>query len=513
MGIKLASVFTDNMIIQRGMPVKVFGVSDVGGNLTVKIGEVSQSQAIEAGAFCATLPELKYTVSPLEMIVTFGGDEVRLTNILLGEVWFAGGQSNMEQPLFTAYNGFEDCETYANPNIRLFTVPRRTFEDASIYGWHFEAQKSDDVPWKVCDPENGLRFSAAGFYFANKLYEKYQVPVGIISCNWGGTRIETWMDFDTVEGSGEGADASVVHYKQVMANIDMNKYQEKYDLYQLEFGAALEASNAVEDARVQGADEFARRGHFGEVKAYPDYGPYDPNRPACLYENMVKIVAPFAMRGVIWYQGESNAGYNESKHYAHLFGLMADDWRKLWNIDLTFLSVELAPFFQAEWNNKEGEMWGYLREQQRIAADTVPNSALIQIADAGDRDNIHPCDKRTPGERLAVAAMNLAYGEDIEFSGPVFESARFADNGVYVKFTHCCGGLEIRGDKLTDIRISNGDLEVAADAKIVGEDTIFLSSADVTAPTSVKYGFRNMHDINLYNKAGIPASPFRVVGY
>jgi len=512
MGIKLASIFTDNMIIQRGMPVKVFGTSDTAGDLTVKIGSVTHSETIGAGVFCVTAPEITFTADALEMVVSFGSTDIRLTDILLGEVWFAGGQSNMEQPLFTAYNGFEDSEKFANPNIRLFTVPRRTFPGASIYGWHFEAQKSDDTPWQVCTADNGLRFSAAGFYFANKLYEKYQVPVGMINCNWGGTRIETWMDFLSVETSGEGADTSVVHYKKVMSEIDMGKYTDKYNQYQAEFGAALASSNAVEDAHVQGADEFARRGHYGEVKTYPDYGPRDPNRPACLYENMVKLVAPFAMRGVIWYQGESNAGYNESKYYSHLFGLMVSDWRKLWGIDLSFIAVELAPFFQAEWNNQDGEMWSYLREQQRIAADNVSNSALIQIADAGDRDNIHPCDKRTPGERLAVAAMNIAYGDEIEFSGPVFESARFADGGVYVKFTHSTGGLEIRGGKLTDIRISDSASEVAADAKIVTDDTIFVSNDNITNPSSVKYGFRNMHEINLYNKAGIPASPFRIQG-
>ena len=534
MKLKLATLFTDNMVIQRGEPLKIFGTAEEGGALAVRLCPESDpdrvyaayTEEIGAGTFCAVFPEVPDTRETLVMTVLFNDEPAfAFRNVVLGEVWIAGGQSNMEMPLFTTYDGFEDAEKLSDPNIRLFTVPRRPFPDAHIHNWHFEDVASEDTPWQVCTPEAALHFTAAGFHFARKILDDCRVPVGVISCNWGGTCVETWMDFETVETIGAarddeeaqllppGADAKAVYYKKVMETIDMEKYVEKYEQWQASYMKAVKDSDAVRDAREQGADGFARHSHTGSVDVHPDYGPWNPNRPGCLYENMVARIAPYPVKGVLWYQGESNGGKNESMHYARLFTAMVSDWRWLWGMELPFLVVEIAPFFNVSWNGTPGDAWGYLREQQRIADDDPANApcALIQIGDAGDMWNIHPCSKKVVGERLALAAERVAYHMLAEYSGPVFSGkVRAADGGLYVSFRCCAGGLAVRGDKLTDFCLCGSDGEFRdAEAEIVSEDTVFVHSAEVPEPVYVRAGFRDYPLLNLTNGKGLPASPFR----
>ena len=528
MKLKLATLFTDNMVIQRGEPFKVFGTAEADGILSVKIGGAEHSAEIGAGAFCAVFPEIPDTRDTLTLTILFDGiAEYEFSNVVMGEVWIAGGQSNMEMPLFTTYNGFEDAEKLSDPNLRFFTVPRRSFPEAHIHNWHFEDVVSEDTPWQVCTPEAALHFTAAGFHFARKIYDDCKVPVGIISCNWGGTCVETWMDFETlelidavlddpaVEILPPGADDKAVYYKKVMQTIDMDKYVEKYEQWQSSYLEAVKDSDAIRDAREQGPDEFGRRGHMGAVKVWPDYGPRDPNRPGCLYENMVARIAPYPVKGVLWYQGESNGGRNESMHYARLFTAMVKDWRALWGICLPFLVVEIAPFFNVRWNGTPGDDWGYLREQQRIADRKAQPCALIQIGDAGDMWNIHPCNKKVVGERLALAAERVAYRMMVEYSGPVFNGkVRIADGGIYVSFRNCAGGLAVRGDKLMDFCLCSSDAGEFkdAEAEIVSEDTVFVHSPDVLQPVYVRAGFRDYPLLNLINGKGLPASPFRTDG-
>lgn len=524
MKLKLAPLFTDNMVIQRGEPLKVFGTAETDGSLSVKIGGFMYSAEIGEGTFCVSFPEIPDTREVLTLEVLFDGvTEYQFSNVVMGEVWIAGGQSNMEMPLFTTYNGFEDAEKLSDPNLRLFTVPRRSFPEAHIHNWHFEDVVSEDTPWQVCTPDAALHFSAAGFHFARKIFEDCKVPVGIISCNWGGTCVETWMNFESVEEIDTpaddrddfkpGADAKAVYYKKVLASLDMDRYIEKYEQWQASYLEAVKDSDAVRDAREQGADEFARRAHMGAVNVWPDYGPRDPNRPGCLYENMVARIAPYPVKGVLWYQGESNGGRNESMHYARLFTQMVKDWRNLWGIRFPFLVVEIAPFFNTHWNGTASDDWGYLREQQRIADDTpsVQPTALIQIGDAGDMWNIHPCNKKVVGERLALAAERIAYQMMVEYSGPVFNGkVRIADGGIYVSFCHCEDGLAVRGDKLTDFTLCSSDGQFKdAEAEIVAKDTVFVHSDEVPYPEYVRAGFRDYPTLNLTNGKGLPASPFR----
>jgi len=523
MSIKLATLFTDNMVIQRDAQFKVFGVSEAAGQLGIKIGGTEYSADINEGAFCAVFPPLPDTRDTLTLTVKFNGVcEYELHNVVMGEVWIAGGQSNMEMPLFTTYDGFEDAEKLSDENIRFFTVPRRPYPMAHIVNWHFEAVVSDDTPWEVCNAENSLHFTAAGFYFARKILDDCKVPVGIISCNWGGTCVETWMNFETVENSNDpsydidpanhipGSDAKVVYYKKVLENLDMEKYAEKYNKWQEAFVEAAKDSDAVADARVQGAEEFARLGHMGSVDVWPDYGPYDSNRPGCLYENMLSRIAPYSVKGVLWYQGESNGGRNDSRHYAKLFKLMTEDWRALWGIKLPFIVVEIAPFGNVRWNGTKTTDWGYLREQQRIADNAIEDSALIQIGDHGDDWNIHPCNKKVVGDRLALAAERIAYNMLSVYSGPVYEKCRKADGGIYVSFTCCEKGLAVRGEKLCDFSICGSDGKFKdAEAEIVSENTVFVHSDEVADPEYVRAGFTDYPLLNLTNGYGLPASPFR----
>lgn len=526
MRLQLATLFTDHMVIQRGAPFRVFGKAETAGELTVALKGTEvvyrHTTNVPAGAFCAVFPEVPDTRKTLTLTVRFdGAEEHEFSDVVLGEVWIAGGQSNMEMPLFATYTGFEDAEKLSSADIRLFTVPRRSFPDARVHNWHFEDVASEDTPWKVCTPEEALHFSAAGFYFARKISADRRTPVGIISCNWGGTYIETWMNFETVEGMDRnldetvkpGADARAVYYKKIMETLDMDAYTKKYDRWQTAYREATRESDALRDAREQGAEEFGRRGHMGAVNVWPDYGPWDSNRPGCLYENMLTRVAPYSVKGVLWYQGENNGSRNDSVHYARLFAAMVQDWRALWGARLPFLVVEIAPFGNTHWNGTETDDWGYLREQQRIADrnPAVAPCALIQIGDAGDQWNIHPCNKRVVGERLALAAERVAYRTPTEYSGPVFNGkTRFADGGVYVSFDCCARGLAIRGETLTDFALCGDDgVFHEAEAEIASEDTVFVHAESVPEPRYVRGGFRDYPLLNLTNGVGLPASPFR----
>ncbi len=526
----LATLFTDNMVIQRSADFRLFGKADEDGTVEVSFGNVTHAAPVSKGPFCLTFPPLPDTRETLTVAVRFGGEVVcELHNVVMGEVWIAGGQSNMEMPTFAVYNGFEDAESLSDPDIRLFTVPRRPFPNAHISNWHFESCVSDDTPWQVCEGENALHFSAAGFYFAAKLHRDMGVPVGVISCNWGGTCIETWMNFETVENADAialeqaeadgrpyvpGASAKAEYYKKVMQNLDMDAYLAKYNAWQEAYCKAAEGSDAVRDAREQGADGFARHAHMGSVDVWQDYGPYDPNRPGCLYDNMLLRIAPYSVKGALWYQGESNGGA-ESRHYAHLFRLMRNDWDELWGFDtdnpMPFMVVEIAPFGNTQWNGTKTDAWGYLREQQRIADDEGTMTALIQTGDTPDEWNIHPCSKRVVGERLACAAENVVYGMDVSYSGPVCRRVRTGDGGMYVTFEHCEGGLAIRGgERLLDFHLAGDDgVYHDAEADIVSPDTVFVHAPKLPEPKQIRAGFCDFPTLNLTNGIGLPASPFR----
>lgn len=434
MSLTLAPVFGDHMVLQRDLPIRIFGWGKGSGAITF-LGETRNITAGEKG-WSVLFPALP-AGGPYEMTLRLDGETRTLRDILIGEVWLAGGQSNMEALLkdMAADPGMEKDI----PQVRCITLPHPT---------------APDLPeiWRPCTWEAAQDMTAVGYAFARCLHETLAVPVGIVSCNQGASRVESWTDPALLE----------------------------------EAGLRLPPEDTHEDEKV-----FAF------------------NPPGYLYENMLLKVAPYGIRGVIWYQGESNRGCREADGYAARFLLMEQNWRRLWdNSRLPFLTVQLAPFGDVPHHGVE--TWPILREQQLAAADADPFTAMVTIGDVGDRTDIHPRRKWPVGLRLALAARTMVYGERLEYCGPVVREMRVEGGRAALRFDHADSGLRLDGP-LTDLVLLDEEGAVYPGQARIREDGLLEVWNDrLPRPAEVRLGYANWYVMPLFNGDGLPASPFRI---
>lgn len=428
-------LFTDNAVLQRGMNIPVWGAAKDGEKVTVRFAGQEKSTTAQNGRWRVDLDPVK-AGGPYEMTIT-GDNAITLKNILVGEVWYCGGQSNMQFELKDAAGGPEAVAASANPNLRCFTVLR----------WGAsEAERALQGKWLAAAPEISGSFTAVGYFFGKELQQHLDLPVGLISSNYGGTNAEAWMDRNTLASQPDIA---------------------------ARFEAWMKANN-----------------NFG-------------GGAGGLFDGMVKAVAPYAFRGVIWYQGESNAA--RAADYRRLLTLLIRDWRAAWNQgDFPFLIVQLAPFANGE--NK----WPDIRAAQMFVARTTPNVATVVTTDVGDAADIHPKNKRPIGERLALAARGVAYREDVEYRGPEPVTVRAEGPSVRLRFRRAGQGLKSKGAALTGFEIAGADQKfVDAEAKITGPDTVVVSSPEVKAPVAVRFAWKDFNEADLWSSSDLPAAPFR----
>ena len=443
--VKLPAVIGDHMVLQQGMKVPIWGWAEAGEKVTVKVGGRSATATTgNDGCWRVNLEPLK-AGGPLKMTVA-GKNTLTVDDILVGEVWVGSGQSNMEMNVGSSANAAQEIAAAEYPKMRLFTAAKVTA---------FTPQSDVKGSWSLCTPQTVGGFSAVAYFFGRDLARNLSVPVGLIHTSWGGTVCEAWMSREAAEADPE--------FKPI-------------------------------------ADRIVK------PDANPEVKPGDPNRPTVLYNAMIHPIIPFAMRGAIWYQGESNAG--RSYQYRKLFPAMIADWRKDWGEgDFPFLFVQLANFM-ARKPDPGDSGWAELREAQSMTL-SVPKTGQAVIIDIGDEKDIHPKNKQDVGRRLALAAGAVAYGKKIEYSGPVYESKTVDGGKVRLKFTHVGTGLVAKGDKLTGFAVAGDDKKfVWADARIDGQ-TVLVWSDKVAAPAAVRYAWADNPECNLYNKEGLPASPFR----
>ncbi|MCA9117075.1 MAG: sialate O-acetylesterase [Planctomycetaceae bacterium] len=457
--VKLATIFGDSMVLQRELPVPVWGTADAGEKVTVTFGDQSkEATADDAGKWQVKLDPLKASSEPQELKAA-GSSTVVLKDVLVGEVWICSGQSNMEWRLATAMNPKEEIAASDHPLIRLFDVPGHTTSPVA----------KDELPggsWKVCGPQTSGGFSAVGYFFGRRLQEELKVPVGLVGSNWGGTRIEPW--------TSPAGFHSVPELEKIAAQVDA------YD----------------ENTKVGGSS------------------------PSAIYNAMIHPLAPFAMRGAIWYQGESNG--NEGETYYHKTRALVNSWRKLFNPDLAFYWVQLADFRAPNEDPAGGDGWANLREAQRKALD-IDHTGMAVIIDIGDAKDIHPRNKQDVGWRLSQWALHQTYDrKDLVPAGPLYKSHKVEGDSIRISFDHVGEGLmvgekigleptkEVTDGKLARFAIAGSDKKWHwADATIDGKDVV-VKSADVPNPVAVRYAFStNPEGANLYNRTGIPASPFR----
>lgn len=481
--LSLASLFTDHAVLQRDIAVPVWGKAEPGSEVTVEFaGQKKSATAGADGKWAVRLDPLPASAEPRELIVASkaANQTSKISDVLVGEVWVCSGQSNMAWVLRNSTGGDEAIAAAGDAQLRLFSAAARAVD---------QPQDSIGGSWVVDAAQDAANFSAVAYYFGKELRKKLRVPVGLIKSAVGGTVAEAWTPKADLESNPtlkpllDQHAARLASYPQ-----DLEKWKQR----EPELLKKYEADLAKAKAEKKPAPRKPQ---------FPDPAT-NVNRPTGLFNGSIAPLVPYAIRGVIWYQGESNSG--RGKEYQTLFPAMITAWRKVWGQgDFPFLFVQIAPH-----NGMSPE----IREAQRLTVQTTPNTAMAVTLDVGDAADIHPRAKQPVGERLALAARALAHGEKIEYSGPTFDSLTVDGNQATLSFKHVGGGLVAKDGMLKGFTIAGSDGKfVEAKAEIVGE-TIVVSSEAVSAPTAVRYGWSNVPEASLWNKAGLPASPFQTDG-
>jgi sialate O-acetylesterase len=418
--VKLPSVFNSHMVLQREMPIPVWGWADAGEEVKVSIGDATASATADsAGKWKVTLPVMKADGKAHSLTVA-GKSTLTLENILIGEVWVGSGQSNMQWALSSTLGAAEAIAAAKHPNLRLFYVKRVE-----------KPAPADDVEvtadWGACTPKSVPGFSAALYYFGLKLQKELDVPIGLIHSSWGGSAIEPW----TVTDAGSGKK----------------------------------------------------------------------------YNAMIAPLQPFAVQGVIWYQGESNVISKNGLTYFDKTKDLIEGWRKTWKQDLPFYFVQIAPWSGRYEAGQLPALW-----EAQVKSLKIPHTGMIVTTDLVDNiADIHPKNKLDIGNRLALWALAKTYGKkDVVYSGPLYKSMKVDRNSIRLEFAHTAGGLKSRDDAaLSEFQIAGADGKfVKAEAKVDGK-SIVVSAAGIAEPKNVRFGWHKLANPNLVNSAGLPASPFQ----
>lgn len=475
--LKLNGLFTDNMVLQRNQKVSVWGTADPGAEITVQFGgQKRTAKAKDGGDWIVHLKSMKASTEPQELFVTSSvGDHAIFVNVLVGDVWLCAGQSNMATTM-KRYLIWEKVKgSFSNDQIRMFKImeggvgsPKPTKK--LVVDPFFKDS------WQACTPEFAAEFSATAGFFGLKLQRDTDIPVGLLYANRGGTAVNMWLPREVLESNSD-------------------------------YARFLDKSN-------------------------PNWTPTERNpdairAPSHLYNGTIHPLQPFAIRGAIWYQGESDAQWPEL--YEDLFSDMIHSWRKAWGYDFPFLFVQLAPYQNVKWD-RLNEAWAWLRDAQTRTLK-LPNTGMAVIIDAGEAVDIHPQAKNLPGYRLAVLAEKLD-NRKFDAGFPTFGKMKIKTGKAFIKFKHVAGGLETRrvalnttkgfmpgegpeavvaeAHELKGFTLCGADKKfVEAQARIVSKDTVEVSSSAVENPVAVRYGWANFPLCNLYGQNGLPAVPFR----
>lgn len=484
--VKLPAIIGDNMALQRGKNVPIWGWAEPGEKVKVCLNGKNKSAKADCEGKWRVCFDLKCPGGPYDMTVTGCSNTLSVHNILVGEVWVCSGQSNMEFVVNSGNDAANEKQNAKYPNIRLFTVKKSVKE---------EPQTDCVGKWVECSPDTVGSFSAVGYFFGRKLYQDLNVPVGLIHTSWGGTPAEAWTTRATLQSD---PDFKPIDDRFVKAKADDTP--ENFAKREAAHKAALEKWKA--DAEKAKADNKP-----APQQPRPPQHAVGPNSPATLYNGMIAPLIPYKIAGATWYQGESNAG--RAYQYRKLLPAMIRDWRCAWGQgDFPFMIVQLANFMAKKPEPSESS-WAELREAQTLTALHTPNTGIGLAIDIGDDKDIHPKNKQDVGLRLALQALKIAYGRDIAFSGPMYQALTVNGNAARVYFKYDFDGLVAKGGDLKGFAIAGEDKKwYWASAKIEG-NSVIVSSDKVSAPVAVRYDWADNPDGNLYNGKGLPALPFR----
>jgi len=613
--VSVAGIFSDNMVLQRNLNVKIWGTAAPGEKLVVSFnGQKRTTKADKKGLWSVVLEPMK-AGGPFEMTI-HGKNEIVLKNILIGDVWICSGQSNMQMKVSETNNAEKEIQGANYPKIRLFTVPRKVS--------NVPIDTMPNTSWKICTPKTIKNFSAAGYYFGRDLQKEIDVPIGLIHISWGATCVETWTSKEAIinlpkyENFGERIDNYDVKNaaqkfknelkkalggfpekevgmdeKWMLSTTDRSdwKTMELPTLWEnagynrlngrvwFSFDFNLTVDETGKDAQlhlgkihdseitwvngqkvgemkwandeervypvpaqilkvgknnisVRVEDKYYKGGFASKADklflqvgpkrlplsgdwkfkvdtVIPDFKPFPNDVPSLLYNAMINPLIPYRIKGVIWYQGESNTP--RSKEYEITFPNMIKNWREDWQQgDFPFLFVQLANFKKGK-STTHDDAWAELRETQTKTL-SVKNTGMAVAIDIGDAYNIHPLNKQDVGKRLMFSALKVAYGRDIVHSGPIYKSMQIEENKAILSFDHIGSGLLVKNKHgyINEFEIAGEEKKFYwARAKLEG-DKIVVWSDEVKTPLAVRFGWAcNPAGFNLYNKEGLPASPFR----
>ena len=530
--LQAAPVFSDNMVLQHGKPILVWGSANPGSTVRViwhpagaaeegrkKIEAQTKVRQMDWNLFLPPLPAGQQG----ELIISDEIDEIRFTNVITGDVWFAGGQSNMEMELINCKNGSAELAACTNPNIRFYQVVKRAVLDSDYF--HEERQSQ----WQVCTPDTAAMLSAAAFFFARKINSDLGIPIGIINCSWGGTSISTWMSREQLMQSNAGQ-RFIDIYAAKVGNKTNEQYNEEMEEYFSQWRVWDERVRARREIDPNVSWEVLNK-ECGQCPWPQPAGNTSPYCPTNLHKSRIRRVAPFALKGFLYYQGEED--WERAADYRQMMYYLVQQWRSDWKDEsLPFLFVQLPMYASREEidSGNPPRHWCLMRESQYLASLDIANTGLAVIIDCGEFDNIHPFDKQTVGFRLALQALKKVYGKDIEADSPVFSWVENNGNSLRLHFKNAESGIYFQNDKIkindsvdkqkypsnSNEQSFQDSFEIAAEtgpyfpakAEIDG-DTVIVFSDKVSQPHRVRYAWYNFGPTPLYAKNGLPIMPFR----
>ncbi len=502
--LELAHIFQDGMVLQQQQPIRIWGHSNLEETITVYLNDKCLVEAfVPKGELEIMLPPQNASFNCSLSFV--GSSTLTFYNVDIGEVWIAGGQSNMEFQLLHETDGPMQITNAHNEHLRFFDVGKYSFDEEASEGLK---DSSEWDQWLCFNSMHAGCFSAVGFYFANCLQEKYNVPIGIVGCNWGGTSASTWLSESYLAAKPE-LNIYLEEYKSSVESLDLVKYKaQNRQIREFMASEKMTAFRAKISAGQVGPVSIGKAIYYQHKlsKVIGQMGPHNVNRPAGLYNHMVRRIAGFTCKGVIWYQGEADE--NKPEIYDSLFASLIECWRDEWNGMLPFLFVQLAPFEKRL--GVTGERFPIIREKQELVSKAVPNTYMVSIMDAGEKTDIHPKRKRPVGERLALMAMGKVYGEDILCEPPELLQGELGDGFLRLDFKYSGNGLVQQGEKLNAMCLFvNGKKVQECDCKVSGcSIEIRAGILQKDASVCAQYAQTPYCNVNLYNSAGIAAKPF-----
>ncbi|MBC7889769.1 MAG: sialate O-acetylesterase [Ferruginibacter sp.] len=474
--VRLPAIINDNMVLQQKSTIVLWGWADAGEKITIAVSWDNKPVNITCDDKGNWTTNIKTKAAGGPYTINFtASNNITIKNVLLGEVWLASGQSNMEffvnKTTNNSYTGVinyqQEIKEADYPAIRMIDIPNKVAD---------EPQTDFTGKWKICSPQTVDTFSAVAYYFAREIYKATGFPIGIINSTWGGTPAESWTKKSVLENDP-----------------GFNEILERYKKQCAEFPAELEKHKLALDKWK--ADTSKRK---GGAPAGP-IGPNHNKSPYKLYNGMIAPIVHYTLKGVIWYQGESNV--DRAFQYRRLFPAMIADWRSDFkNPQLPFYFVQISPH-----RSQHAE----IRDAQLYAYRTVPHTGMAVTTDNGDSLDIHPRNKKLVGERLSLWALKNEYGKKtIVVSGPLYKSVKMESNKIRIAFDYA-DGLISKGGSLKEFTIAGNDQNFVPAQAIIEGNTIVVWSDVVANPAAVRFAWRNVPSPNLFNKAGLPASPFR----